>query len=106
MSGILICYLEVKIYQEKLFNSFRLSDCGGKDNFYRKINTIGLAQANKCMHLSAIAYNLKKYFKFTRNTIQSQAGVLLSCILPLKFFLRHQISRLEHSYMPKIIYYC
>ena len=30
----------------------------------RKINTIGLAQANKVMHLSAIAYNLKKYLKF------------------------------------------
>jgi len=26
----------------------------------RKINTIGLGQANKCMHLSAMAYNLKK----------------------------------------------
>ncbi|WP_240531759.1 transposase, partial [Maribacter sp. 4G9] len=30
----------------------------------RKINTIGLGQANKVMHLSAIAYNLKKYLKF------------------------------------------
>ncbi|MCK0132562.1 transposase, partial [Flavobacteriaceae bacterium F08102] len=27
----------------------------------RKINTIGIKQANKVMHLSAIAYNLKKY---------------------------------------------
>ncbi len=69
----------------------------------RKINTIGLAQANKCMHLSAIAYNLKKYLKFTRDTVQSQAGVLCSCILSLKSFLRLQISYLEHSYMPKIV---
>lgn len=30
----------------------------------RKINTIGIKQANKVMHLSAIAYNLKKYMKF------------------------------------------
>jgi len=30
----------------------------------RKINTIGIKQANKAMHLSAIAYNLKKYLKF------------------------------------------
>ncbi|WKX75867.1 hypothetical protein Q5W13_20090 [Zobellia laminariae] len=29
----------------------------------RKINTIGIEQANKVMHLSAIAYNLKKYQK-------------------------------------------
>ncbi|MAL22000.1 MAG: hypothetical protein CMP05_08815, partial [Xanthomarina sp.] len=27
----------------------------------RKVNTLGIKQANKCMHLSAIAYNLKKY---------------------------------------------
>ncbi|WP_084418915.1 transposase [Arenibacter certesii] len=25
----------------------------------RKINTIGIMQANKCMHMAAIAYNLK-----------------------------------------------
>ena len=30
----------------------------------RKVNTIGLKQANKCMHLAAMAYNLKKYLKF------------------------------------------
>jgi len=30
----------------------------------RKINTIGIQQANKVMHMSAIAYNLKKYLKF------------------------------------------
>lgn len=30
----------------------------------RKINTLGLAGANKAMHLSAVAYNLKKYMKF------------------------------------------
>lgn len=29
----------------------------------RKVNTIGIQQANKCMHLAAIAYNLKKYLK-------------------------------------------
>jgi transposase len=29
----------------------------------RKVNTIGLAQANKCMMLSAVAYNLKKLLK-------------------------------------------
>ena len=29
----------------------------------RKVNTIGLAQANKCMMLSAAAYNLKKLLK-------------------------------------------
>ena len=31
----------------------------------RKINTIGIKQANKVMHMAAIAYNIKKYLKFT-----------------------------------------
>ena len=30
----------------------------------RKINTIGIKQVSKVMHLSTIAYNLKKYLKF------------------------------------------
>ena len=43
----------------------------------RKINTIGIKQANKVMHLSAIAYNLKKYLKFINKIVKSDAGVLL-----------------------------
>lgn len=39
----------------------------------RKINTIGIKQANKVMHLSAIAYNLKKYLKFTEKRSKSEA---------------------------------
>lgn len=42
----------------------------------RKVNTIGLKQANKCMHLSAMAYNLKKYLKFTQKRVKSGAGML------------------------------
>jgi len=42
----------------------------------RKINTIGLEQANKVMHLSAIAYNLKKYLKFEQKRVKSGAGQL------------------------------
>jgi len=41
----------------------------------RKINTLGIKQANKVMHLSAIAYNLKKYLKFTQKRIKSKAKV-------------------------------
>ena len=39
----------------------------------RKINTIDLAQANKVMHLSAIAYNLKNYLKSEQNRSKSGA---------------------------------
>lgn len=42
----------------------------------RKINTIGLEQANKVMHLSAIAYNLKKYLKFEQKRAKCGAGQL------------------------------
>ena len=41
-----------------------------------KVNTIGLAQANKCMHLSAMAYNLKKYLKFVQKRTKSGAACL------------------------------
>ena len=43
----------------------------------RKINTIGLKQANKVMHMAAMAYNLKKYLKFTSKTVKSDAKLLL-----------------------------
>lgn len=39
----------------------------------RKINTIGIKQANKVMHLSAIAYNLKKYLKFVTKKAKENA---------------------------------
>ena len=40
----------------------------------RKINTIGIKQANKVMHLSAMAYNLKKYLKFVKKRVKSGAS--------------------------------
>jgi len=43
----------------------------------RKINTIGIKQANKVMHLSAVAYNLKKYLKFIEKRVKSEAGSLV-----------------------------
>ncbi|WP_273566458.1 IS1182 family transposase [Maribacter halichondriae] len=42
----------------------------------RRINTIGIKQANKVMHLSAIANNLKKYLKFIEKRSKSGAGQL------------------------------
>lgn len=40
----------------------------------RKVNTIGIKQANKVMHMAAMAYNLKKYLKFTQKRVKSGAG--------------------------------
>ncbi|MCH7534346.1 MAG: IS1182 family transposase [Bacteroidetes bacterium] len=42
----------------------------------RKLNTIGISQANKKMLMSATAYNLKKYLKFTAKQAMSQAKAL------------------------------
>ena len=35
----------------------------------RKMNTIGIRQANKNMIMAPVAYNLKKYLKFDRKTV-------------------------------------
>ena len=42
----------------------------------RKINTIGLKQANKVMHLAATAYNLKKLLKFITTKAETGVGVM------------------------------
>ncbi|QHI36226.1 hypothetical protein IMCC3317_15850 [Kordia antarctica] len=41
----------------------------------RKVNTLGIKQANKVMHMSAIAYNLKKYLKFVTKMAKSAAKI-------------------------------
>jgi transposase len=57
----------------------------------RKINTIGLGQANKVMHLSAMAYNLKKYLKFISKTVESDARAMCLLFSALKAMFRHEI---------------
>lgn len=54
----------------------------------RKINTIGIKQANKVMHLAAIAYNLKKYLKFTQKLAKSEAKSLAFIVSKIKMLLK------------------
>lgn len=49
----------------------------------RKLNTIGIFQANKVMLMAAMAYNLKKYIIFSAPKAQSVS----QCIKNAKFFL-------------------
>lgn len=42
----------------------------------RKINTNGIQQANKVMHLSTVAYNVKKYLKFINKKVKSGLGAV------------------------------
>ena len=37
----------------------------------QKINTIGIRPANKVIHMAAIAYNLKKHFKFISKNVKT-----------------------------------
>jgi len=43
----------------------------------RKINTRGISGANKCMLMSAIAYNLKKYLRFEQKLVKSMAKTVV-----------------------------
>lgn len=45
----------------------------------RKLNTRGLKNANKCMIMAAVAYNLKKYLKYN-NTISSTIMIKMEAI--------------------------
>ena len=49
----------------------------------RKINTRGIENANKCRHMSAVAYNLKKILKFEQMRIKTVA-MYATLILQLK----------------------
>ena len=57
----------------------------------RKVNTLGIKQANKVMHLAAIAYNLKKYLKFVTKTAKSEAKSLALVIFKIKLLFSHYI---------------
>ena len=52
----------------------------------RKINTIGIQQANKVMQMAATAYNLKKLLKFNKKhpqTLAMEVRVFFSCFFDL-----------------------
>jgi len=42
----------------------------------RRVNTRGIEQANKCMLMAAIAYNLKKLLKFTARKVQTNVAAM------------------------------
>ena len=66
----------------------------------RKTNTIGLGQANKVMHLSVIAYNLKKYLKFVQKRVKSGASALA-----LQAFVKNLLEDLSgaRTALPKMV---
>ena len=63
----------------------------------RKINTLGIQQANKVMQLAAMAYNLKKYVKFTQKLAKSEAKSLASVFLEIGLIIKDFWYRLRTS---------
>ncbi|WP_236551540.1 transposase [Tenacibaculum maritimum] len=56
----------------------------------RKINTVGFIQANKVMHMAAIAYNLKKYLNFITKKVQSDHRVSFLILFNTNVFKNKQ----------------
>jgi transposase len=51
----------------------------------RRVNTRGIKQANKCMLMAAVAYNLKKLMKFTAKKVQADVKAMQASLQ--NFFL-------------------
>ncbi len=68
----------------------------------RKINTIGIQQANKVMHLSAMAYNLKKYLKFITKTVKSDKGNELFCFKHKSLIYTSNQAFSNHQFLNRI----
>ena len=79
----------LKTKQGKRFKFIRSSTVepvfGSLTQFFgmRKINTIGIKQANKVMLMAGTAYNLKKYLKFVAKATQSKAEEVKASLLSL-----------------------
>jgi len=57
----------------------------------RKVNTRGIHQANKVMLMAAIAYNLKKFLKFTENKMEIKAST--TCFFELVKIMFENLNR-------------
>ncbi len=73
----------------------------------RRVNTRGLRQANKCMLMAAVAYNLKKLMKWTSKKIQSEVKSLRKVIttgfLLCKTLIRRIVSNYKLSFDKKLL---
>jgi hypothetical protein len=66
----------------------------------RRVNTRGISQANKCMLMSAIAYNLKKLIRWQQRKVETAVVSLKKTgkslciwIFNLRHFLQHHNCR-------------
>ena len=89
----------LKTNQGKRFKFLRSSTVepvfGSLTQFFglRKVNTIGIKQANKVMHMAATAYNLKKYLKFVAKTAKSKRQEVKAALK--SFFERMTVQEIQ-----------
>jgi transposase len=72
----------------------------------RRVNTRGIKQANKCIIMSAIAYNLKKLLKWQQRKVQTAVMVMKKAekCLSFYFFTLWQFINAHNSLHPKFIF--
>ena len=70
----------------------------------RKINTIGIKQANKVMHMAAMAYNLKKLLKFMGKTAQANKKSLVTFLIRIWDAIVAEISLFKPLYFSQNFY--
>ena len=72
----------------------------------RRVNTRGIKQANKCILMSAIAYNLKKLLKWEQRKVQTSVMTMkkVEKCLSFYFFTLWQSINANNSLQPKFIF--
>ncbi len=70
----------------------------------RKINTIGIEQANKVMHMAAMAYNLKKLLKFMGKIAQANKKSLVAFLIRILDAIAAEISLFKPLYFLQKFY--
>ena len=92
----------LKTRQGKRFKFLRSSTVepvfGSLTQFFgmRKVNTIGIQQANKVMLMAGAAYNLKKYLKFVQKTANSKVEVVKTSLTDIFNRITTNKVRYEH----------
>ena len=64
----------------------------------RRVNTRGMEQANKCMLMAAIAYNVKKLLKFSKKKLQTQVAVMQVTLRPW-FLIKTSLAKLQYFFI-------
>lgn len=68
----------------------------------RRVNTRGIRQANKCMLMAAVAYNLKKLMKFTTKKVQTDVKAMQESLQSAFLLVTATINR--NAFAPQLYF--